>query len=196
MEGGGKFVLRPGGFAVFFFGALSLLFFWGLWMALRQGRGDTHILIYLFGIAVLAGFPVLFYAMLFLNKVEISGGEIRARFLFGRGLRTKSWRLPLEHVNEVILGSIGQLKKRPGNLLALPHVREAVDGYENLRLRAGGFSASMRPAVQFTPLIVVRTKNPEESRVIITKPFSRAGCRKLMAELRRQGISVSGDEKL
>ena len=192
----GKFVLRAGGFGVWFFSAVGLLFLWGLYMAVRQGPGASPMIAYILSIGILVGIPAYFIYLFAVPKIELGHDTLKARFVFGQSPLPVTWTLRLPEISEVILGPIGKLKERDDGLANLPNVRAFIDQYESLRANVQGMSISMRGAVQFSPLIVVKTKDPDKSQVIITKPFSRKGARALMAEFRLRGIKVSGDEKL
>jgi len=190
-----KFILRCGGFAVVFLGALSLLFLWGFFMALKQGPGHTAPFLYYMGLVIMAGLPAYFLYFLLVQRIEINGDGLRVLLLFGPGIRPREWSVRLSEIDEIVFGPIGQLKKDHA-LMAAPRLRETIGKYESMRTTSQGLSVSMRPAVQFTPLIVIKTKDVAKSQVIITKPFSRRGGRTLMAAFRNRGIKVTGDEKL
>jgi hypothetical protein len=191
MSAGGKFILRSGGFGAVFLSLLGGLFLVVAAGAARQGPGRHSALVFVPEVVFVCGLGLWLLEYVWAQKIEIDDRALHIRFLFGTAFRPVTRRIPLADIEEIILGSIGARKKRP-DLMRAPALRDMIGRYESMR----NHGVSMRPAVQFTPLIVVRTADSARAQVVPTKLFSRRGCRALMAASRKRGIKVTGDEKL
>ena len=192
MEGDGRFVMRCGGGGAVFMGLHFLLFGGATVMFFKQGPGHDPVFWDYATVAILGGLSAYLLYFLLVQKVQIEDGRLKACYVFG-GLAPVVWTVELLDIREVVLGSIGKLKKDHPDLVKAPRVQEMINRYETMRTRG---AMQLKAAVQFTPIIVVRMKNFEDTQVIVTKPFSRSACRGLMAAFRFHGIAVSGDEKL
>lgn len=193
MGSDGRFVMRCGGGVVVFMGALCLMFGALTVVSYRKGPGHDPIFWYYAGLALLGSITAYLIYFLLVQKVEVEDGRLKACYIFGK-FAPVVWTVELLDIQEVVLATIGKLKKEHADLMKAPRVREAVIHYETMR--TSGTGPQLRAAVQHTPLIVVRMRNFEDTQVIVTKPFSRSACRGLMAAFRYHGIAVSGDEKL
>lgn len=211
-----SFSMRPGGFAVFFFGALIVLMLAVVGIVVRQGPRHDYISYFLcLGLCLsMAGYLAYFLRG---QQVSVANGWLRVCYIFGSAKPVR-WALPLAEIDQVLLTTIGHLRRDHPDLAGVPAISAMIVDYETEGLSSGpaappGLGTAIlfmvlgravssvdrkvgKALAKMVPLIIVVTRDAARTRAIPTKPFSKKDCLALMAALAARGVRTHIDEKI
>jgi hypothetical protein len=196
MEHNGKFVIKPSGFAIYFFGCLLAFFTFMACGTIKEIIYKGFDLYSILFIAVVAWLDVSFYKFITSVKVEISENQLILR----RGEKT-FLPIPKYYDNSIDLQDIGlvtiaRIKYfwEHADKFDSKELKDVINNYRNLKAvsATGGIPVSvpMRLPGHLVLIYVDPKDKTLDGITIVTRAFSQKSIKELIQELRRRSIPI------